>query len=490
MKLSFIASFLLVCHIAFGQVIDTTGLANFSDAVLELQNSEFMRSGSLAVSVKSVKEGTHIFALNPERSLPSASTLKLVSSATVLALFGGDFKFQTFLEHDGVIRNDTLFGNLYIRGAGDPSLGSDRFKDYLSADQLLNRWTNAVRSKGIKYIAGRIESDASIFDDKGVGDTWIWGDIGNYYGAGVYGINFNENLYRVKLKPGSEVGDPTEFLGTEPAVGYLSFANEVTTGERGSGDQTVIYGNPLGDNVLLSGTIPAGVPVFSIKGAIPDPSFYIVYALKQRLLAASVLQLETKYVERSASTQFANPRRIIDEYKSPPLKELCQQANFWSINLFADAFFKQAGKRLAGKSGFDDAATAITAYWSGRGADLRGFYIKDGSGLSPSGSITCTSLTDILNLAHKDVSFNDFYKSIAVLGQNGTVRNLGKGTRAAGNVHAKSGSIEGTRAFAGYVTSKSGALLSFTIIAHKYVPGSNRVISDSLVKLMTLMAEL
>jgi D-alanyl-D-alanine carboxypeptidase/D-alanyl-D-alanine-endopeptidase (penicillin-binding protein 4) len=70
------------------------------------------------------------------------------------------------------------------------------------------------------------------------------------------------------------------------------------------------------------------------------------------------------------------------------------------------------------------------------------------------------------------------------------VRNLGKGTKAAGNLHVKSGSIEGTRAYAGYVTSKSGALLSFSIIAHKYLPGSNRLISDSLAKLMTLMAEL
>jgi D-alanyl-D-alanine carboxypeptidase/D-alanyl-D-alanine-endopeptidase (penicillin-binding protein 4) len=57
-------------------------------------------------------------------------------------------------------------------------------------------------------------------------------------------------------------------------------------------------------------------------------------------------------------------------------------------------------------------------------------------------------------------------------------------------MHAKSGSIEGTRAFAGYVNARSGALLSFAIITHKYVPGSNRVISDSLVKLMTLLAEL
>lgn len=479
---------LLTGRAASAQVIDSTGLVRFSDAVLELQNSEFMRSGSLAVSVKAVKEGTNVFALNTERSLPSASTLKLVSTATVLALFGGDFKFQTFLEHDGVLRGDTLAGNLYIHGTGDPSLGSDRFKDYPTASEMISRWVAAVKKAGIKYIKGKVIADASFFDKEAVASTWIWGDMGNYYGAGVQGLNFNENLYRVKFKPGVEPGDPTTVLGTEPSIPYLSFTNQVTTGERGSGDQTIIYSSPLGNNVLLTGTVPAGNAVFTVKGSIPDPAWYTAYALKNALSGNGVVVAEAESGNEVLLTP--NPKKMIDEYKSPPLRELCQQANFWSINLFADVFFKQSGKRLSGSSAFDDAVTAITGYWSGRGADLRGFYIKDGSGLSPSGSITAGSLTDILNLSNKDVSFKDFYQSIAILGQNGTVRNLGKGSRAAGNMHAKSGSIEGTRAFAGYVNAKSGALLSFTIIAHKYVPGSNRVISDSLVKLMTLMAEL
>ncbi|WP_426293562.1 D-alanyl-D-alanine carboxypeptidase/D-alanyl-D-alanine-endopeptidase [Dyadobacter endophyticus] len=472
------------------QTIDSTGLVRFSDAVLELQNSEFMRSGSLAVSVKAVKDGTKVFALNAERSLPSASTLKLVSTATVLALFGGDFKFQTFLEYDGTLRGDTLAGNLYIHGTGDPSLGSDRFKGYPTAPEMISRWVAAVKRTGIKYIKGKVIADASFFDKEAIASTWIWGDMGNYYGAGVQGLNFNENLYRIKFKPGADPGDPTTVLGTEPAIPYLSFTNQVTTGERGSGDKTIIYSSPLGNNVLLTGTVPAGNAVFTVKGSIPDPAWYTAYALKNSLSGNGVVVAEADQLDGSSIVMTTNPKKIIDEYKSPPLRELCQQANFWSINLFADAFFKQSGKRLSGSSGFDTAATAITGYWSGRGADLRGFYIKDGSGLSPSGSITAGSLTDILNLTNRDVSFKDFYQSIATLGQNGTVRNLGKGSRAAGNVHAKSGSIEGTRAFAGYVNAKSGALLSFTIIANKYVPGSNRVISDSLVKLMTLMAEL
>jgi D-alanyl-D-alanine carboxypeptidase/D-alanyl-D-alanine-endopeptidase (penicillin-binding protein 4) len=474
----------------FAQPIDSIGLNNFRDAVLELQNSELMRSGSLAISIKGVKDRNTVFALNSERSLPSASTLKLVSTATVLALFGGDYKFQTFLEHDGVIKGDTLIGNLYIHGTGDPSLGSDRFKEYPAASDLVVRWTAAVKKAGIKYIKGKVLPDASFFDEGTIASTWIWGDIGNYYGAGVQGLNFNENSYKIKFKPGVEFGDPVSFLGIEPPIPYLSLTNKVTTGDRGSGDKTIVYSDPLGTNVMLTGTIPAGSAVFSVKGSIPNPAEYAAFALKKSLLSSAIMVMEEKAPALPAIASGLNPKKILDEYKSPPLRELCQQTNFWSINLYADTFFKQAGKRLGGMSHYDAAATAITGFWSGRGADLRGFYIKDGSGLSPSGSITTNSLTDILNFANKDASFNDFYKSIAVVGQNGTVRNLGKGTKAAGNLHVKSGSIEGTRAYAGYVTSKSGALLSFSIIAHKYLPGSNRLISDSLAKLMTLMAEL
>ena len=490
MKFGLLLFFLSFCFNVNAQTIDSIALNNLRDAVLELENSELMRSGSLAVSVKKVKDASNVFALNPERSLPSASTLKLVSTATALAVFGGDFKFQTFLEHDGVIRNDTLIGNLYIHGTGDPSLGSERFKGYPSGIELISRWTAAVKKKGIRYINGKIIADASFFDSETIASTWIWGDIGNYYGAGVLGLNFNENLYKIKFKPGADFGDPTTFLGIEPAIPYLTFTNQVTTGERGSGDQTIVYSSPLGNAAVLTGTIPAGSPVFSVKGSIPNPAEYVIYAMKTSLLNAAVGIGENNVPQPGTPVASANSKIILDKYDSPPLRDLCQQTNFWSINLYADAFFKQVGKRLAGKSAFDESAKAITAYWSGKNADLRGFYIKDGSGLSPSGSITTNSLTDILNVANKDASFNDFYKSIAILGVNGTVRNLGKGSKAAGNMHVKSGSIEGTRAYAGYVTSKSGSLLSFSIIAHKYMPGSNRVITDSLVKIMTLMAEL
>ncbi|MCE7039891.1 D-alanyl-D-alanine carboxypeptidase/D-alanyl-D-alanine-endopeptidase [Dyadobacter sp. CY312] len=475
---------------SFAQSPDSLSISNLSDAVLELQNSELFRNGTLAVSLTTVKDGKNVFSVNPELSLPSASTLKLISTATVLSIFGSDYRFRTFLEHDGVVRKDTLYGNVYIRGTGDPSLGSDRFKGYPNYTTLLTRWAQAVSKAGIKVIKGKILADASFFDKKPVADSWIYADLGNYYGAGVYGLNFNENQYKVKFKPGVEVGDPVTYLGTEPALPYLAFQNQVLTGEKGSGDKTILYGNPLSSNVVMTGTIPLGFTTYSVKGSIPDPGFFLNQALKEAMSSTQIVLIEPVPLLTGDVVASVGERKVLDEYKSPPLQELCLQTNLWSINLYADSFLKQIGKRLSGNSEFDASVTALANYWSLKNADVRGFFIKDGSGLSPSGSLTVHNLTTILNTAGKGSDFDSFYKTIAVMGQSGTVRNLGKGTIAAGNIRAKSGSIEGTRAFAGYVTSKSGALMSFAIIANKYQPGSQRIVSDELVRLMTLMAEI
>ena len=481
--------FLLSVQVVAAQRIDSVGLGRLSDAVVELQNSELMRNGTLAFCLKSTRDGRTILGHNQQQSLPSASTLKLVSTATVLSVLGGDYTYKTYLEYDGHIVQDTLKGNLYIRGTGDPSLGSDRFEGYPDGPSLLARWTAAVRKAGITYIQGQVVADPTFFDDKALADTWVWGDLGNYYGAGVQGLNFGENLYRVSFRAGRDVGDPTEVVKVEPELPYLHMTNLVTSGEAGSGDQVYIYTSPLGNAVQLTGTVPRGVTSFTVKGAAPNPAFVVAFGLTDALKKGAIGVAGEPDVLRSAGAVPVS-RTVLDQHGSPTLRELCQQTNWWSINLYADAFLKTIGQRLDGKAAFDEAVKSEAAYWRTKGADMRGFYIKDGSGLSPTGSLTTQNLTDVLNAATQDKTFTDFYNSIAVLGQTGTVRNIGKRTKAAGNVRAKSGSIEGTRAYAGYVVTKGGERLSFAMIAHKYLPDASSEASRALRELLVLLGEL
>jgi len=70
------------------------------------------------------------------------------------------------------------------------------------------------------------------------------------------------------------------------------------------------------------------------------------------------------------------------------------------------------------------------------------------------------------------------------------VQNLAKGSKAVGNVRAKSGSIANTRAFSGYYTAANGELMSFAFIINRYADGADRKVRRYLEEMIKLMVEL
>ena len=136
------------------------------------------RFGTVALSVRRVRDGQELIGYNAHLSLPSASTLKLITTATALSVLGVNYTYPTVLEYDGALKDSTLTGNLYIRGTGDPSLGSWRFAAADDLPALLKTWSAAVRKAGIRRIQGAIVGDASLYDDLTTPGTWPYGDFG------------------------------------------------------------------------------------------------------------------------------------------------------------------------------------------------------------------------------------------------------------------------------------------------------------------------
>ncbi|RYF53062.1 MAG: D-alanyl-D-alanine carboxypeptidase/D-alanyl-D-alanine-endopeptidase, partial [Cytophagaceae bacterium] len=50
-------------------------------------------------------------------------------------------------------------------------------------------------------------------------------------------------------------------------------------------------------------------------------------------------------------------------------------------------------------------------------------------------------------------------------------------------IRAKSGSIEGVRAYAGYFTAVDGERMSFCVLVNKFTPGQNRAVTNALEKI-------
>jgi len=457
-----------------------------------LVNSPFLENGFLGISIKSVNSDKNIVEYNAKKSLHPASTMKLISSATALMSLGEDFKYATILEYSGQIKDSVLVGNIIIRGSGDPSLGSWRFKNQPDYKQLTEYWAKKIKDLGIKEIKGRVFGDGSFFDENVIPDAWIWGDTGNYYGAGSYGLNMNENLYYVTFNPANYM-ESASLVKTLPDLPYYQKINRVLTDKAGTGDQVNIYSTPYQDILIMQGFVPAG-DNFSVKGSIPDPALFSAYYLQKKLLEIGVNVLETplSYLEANKKNIFyQKPLQTvqIDTLESTPLRDLARECNFQSINLYAETFLKTPSVLMNLGSSTEDAVKGLKQIWQTKGVRLNGLKMKDGSGLSPSNGITPDNMTDVLKVMFLEKSFNAFYESIPIVGVSGTVQNLAKKSKAVGNVRAKSGSIDGVRAYAGYFTARNGEMMCFSMMLNKYNSEMGSATKE-LEKLIILMVEL
>lgn len=459
-------------------------------AVNQLQQSADMRSASWGVAVVDVSSGKLLLKQDGHRALSTASTMKAITTATALAVLGPDFRFETQLAIDGKLENGTLRGNLYIRGDGDPTLGSDRMGEEYELNRVLNTWVEAVKAAGIERIEGAVIADATIFTSQLTPSEWPWEDMGNYYGAGASGLNIQENMYRLDFRSG-RTGTLTEVLRTEPAMEDLTFVNEVLAGPPGSGDNAYIFGAPFTYVRYLRGTIPPNRGFFSIKGSMADPALTTARWLHQELnqcgveVVGTYTSLRTLWAEDDIP--YTTPREI-HSFHSAPLRDIVGETNRESINLYAEALAKRVAVALGREGSTEAAIDAIEDYWRRQGVDVQGMSLRDGSGLSPNNAVSARQLAFILAKTRQSNIGEEFDRSLPVAGRSGTLSKMLKGTAAEGNLRAKSGYISGVRSYAGYVDLPDGRTVAFAMLINHCSCGASSM-RRKLEQLMAALAQ-
>lgn len=376
--------------------------------------------------------------MQSDLSLIPASCLKIATTGAALHLLGPEETFQTHLEYDGNIDEEkTLHGNLYIRGGGDPCLGSNRISSSLAWEKQLETWASAIESLGIKRILGKIIGDASCWEKALVPASWEWEDLGNYYGAGACALSFHENLYSVYFKPANKVNKPASILRIEPLIPSLLLKNEVKTGPIGSGDQAYIYGCEFSMLQYVRGTIPKGVLEFSIKGAIPDPPNFCADALDSVLCQRGILI-------QNQSLPLKGNRTLFHTTKSPTIEKIVHWTNQKSINLYAEHLLKKIGSVICNEGSTSAGVRAVTEFWKMQEIDLEGFHMVDGSGHSRQNLTTTKQLVSMLLIMKSSKYFPIF------------LRSLPKNTA---HVLAKSGNMKLIKGLVGYKDDIAFAIL-------------------------------
>lgn len=457
----------------------------------KLNADDALKHGAWGFCVMTADSGTIIASNNPDLSVIPASTMKILTTGAALGLLGPDFQYETTLEYDGTFDSihHVLHGNLYIRGSGDPSFCSDYFLSKTdTVNASLKQFSKALSQMGIRSIDGDVIGDASCFSENPVPDGWQWGDLGQYYGAGTSGLCYKNN--RVTLYFNSTKGDSCTLERIDPQPQNVVYRSYVKAD--GKKDEAYVYGAPFGNLCYIYGSIPAQKKAYEVDASNPDPALqcatdFLVemqragFTISGKASTVRLMQLEGK--------QPSVQRTAISKISSPALSEIVKQTNIHSDNTFAEQLCRTLGL-LKGEGGTTEAGTdVIKNYWSSLGVNLDGLNMTDGSGLSRSNLVTTFIEASVLQKISTMQWFPYFDQSLPVAGKSGSMTSLCKGTAAENNMHAKTGYINRARGYAGYVKTKSGRLLCFSLLANNYTCTAIEM-KKKLEKILVAMAEL
>lgn len=452
-----------------------------------LLQAPYMRGASFSLVVKDVQEGRTVYSYDTDRLQSPASVLKTVATATALEILGEDYRYPTTLEYDGILESGTLEGNLYIKGSGDPSLGSSHFAP--GQNKFLSTWIAALQKAGIKHITGSVISDESIFDTEGVSIKWLREDMGNYYAPGSYGISIFDNMYKLSLQTGA-AGTRPVLKGTEPDIPFIRFKNYLKAAPVSS-DSAYIIGAPLDDVRYLYGVLPANREAYVLKGDIPDPALYLARYLTDQLQQKGIRvdgSPSCYRIEVEENRWKKGERKEIVTTYSPTLREIASVCNHVSHNLYADALVKTVGLQYKPRrnemiSSFGRGVQVVKEYWEKKGLDVFPLRMNDGSGLAPADKVSAGFMGELLVYMATESAVSDaFIASLPQAGIEGSVRNFLKGSKLQGKAHLKSGGITGVRSYAGYIT-KDGKTYAVAVFSNNYSCPMSRM-TGALEKLL------
>ena len=457
-------------------------LRQFIDSLVDVP--EF-RSANWGLLVVDPGRGDTLYARNADKLFMPASNMKLLTSSTALTQLGPDYRWATTLLARGRVRNGTLNGDLVVRGNGDPSVSNHMHPD--SALAPLRALADSLRAHGITRVRGRVVAAPSPFTDAPLGFGWAWDDLDESYSAGVDALYFNEGFTQVVVYGGARAGARVR-AETRPLTSYPRLIVRATTvspvaaGDSLSVRPAIIVGQDSSHTgVLVSGTIAAGDSVV-IELAFRDQIAAYVAALTEALRTSGIT------VAGSRTDTTAALDSVVTQM-SPPLRDVFPFLEKPSQNQIAEILFKTVALVKTGVGTADSARRVVSQQLLDWGAAPDGFAVRDGSGLSRHDYVSPRTIIHVLDAMHRSPNFTVFYDALPIAGVDGTIRNRMKGTPAAGNVHAKTGTLDKARSLSGYVTTADGRMLFFSALCNNYVVPTRRVdqVTDALgVRLSTL----
>jgi D-alanyl-D-alanine carboxypeptidase/D-alanyl-D-alanine-endopeptidase (penicillin-binding protein 4) len=461
------------------------------------------------VKVVSLDSGEIIFEHNPQKLFSPASNSKLYTMAMALDRLGPDYRIETSLYVTSrPNRSGTLKGDLMVYGRGDPTINARLHETNVYS--ALEPFVAALTRAGMKRIAGDLIADESFFRGPPYGSGWAWDDMEYYYGAEVSALTINDNTLQLTLKPGQVIGDPCELalLPPLPATpilrhptfaekggehnlrfqrparevrfvpAYLAFSNRTRTVVSGARRRINLY-RPIEQNVVyLSGEMAADDGGYVEDVTVHNPAGLFAVFLREALARRGITvrgNIRTvNWLDREKTPMNWNELIELGSVESLPIRDIIREVQKPSQNLYTDLILAHVGERTrrsdtpSSRTSEDLGIDELNRFAREVGINSGDLQFEEGSGLSRNNLTTPNATIALLQFMSRHKSADVYLDALPIAGVDGTLRNRMKGTPAAGNARAKTGTLRWANSLSGQVKTASGERLIFSIMLNRY----------------------
>ncbi len=441
--------FTLACGLLFALVPtaggqDAANATVLPDRIQRVVSGHGLGEDSYTLLVQEASGQPPILAVNLEQPFNPASTIKVLTTLAGLELLGADYVWETEIYAAGPVVDGTLEGDLVIKGGGDPFLVEEYFRAMLKT----------LMRRGVERISGDLVIDDSFFDASVGRQPPIDDENSRSYNVVPHALASNFQTVNFYFYPHPNGRDviirPDPDLPNLNVTNRLRLADAPCTGfQRG-----IAFGTDSVDSnrVVFSGQYPARCGEYVLSRAVLDAPQY-AFGLFRVLWQ----ELGGEFTGSLGLGRAPEDEEPLVRWPSPPLGDVIKSINKYSNNLMSRHLLLAIGAgRFGAPATVESGIRAVEEYLSSHGIAHDALVIINGAGLARETRVTAPILGEVLMRGSRISTAAELVASLPLAGLDGTMRTRLSDEPARGNMHVKTGSLDGVSAVAGYVHARSG----------------------------------
>ena len=443
----------------------------FVKSVETILGNSCLRKQNFGIKIHSLERNKTLYSVNSHRLFAPASNVKLLTTAMALKRLRPEYRFKTGLYATTPVGGETLRGDIFIKGFGDPNLVSEQM--WLLVKELKNI--------PLRKVHGDIIADASFFDNNLRVKTWKKGGV-EAYNAPLGALSFNFNTVTVHINPGEKPGDRPVVV-VDPNIEFIRVDNRARTVSKSKRSRLIVNRIDRGghNEITISGVVSVNHARETYYLNITRPAYYAASVFKEYLRQEGVEvtgKVRVGFVPEGAYE--------ILSHSSMPLSLILRGLNKFSNNFVAEQILKTIGADIYGPPGTTlNGLRAIDEYMQSLKYKPEGFSILDGSGLSRQNRLSPDQIVSVFQDMYADLGvYPEFISALGVMGRDGNVLKRMNGHNSAERARVKTGTLNSVSALSGYFQSADGERFAFSILMNdlKCSNGQAKRLQDRIVR--------